>query len=34
MKGQLAGYEKDLSEFKDIYKRYTDQLIKVKVGET
>ena len=31
MKDQLKGMEKDLSEFKDIHKRYTDQLIKVKV---
>lgn len=31
MKDQLSSYEKDLGEFKDIYDRYTDQLIKVKV---
>lgn len=30
-KSQLKTWESDLKEFKDINKRYTDQLIKVKV---
>lgn len=30
-KSQLKTWENDLKEFKDINKRYTDQLIKVKV---
>ena len=31
LKQQLRGQEKDLEEFKDINRRYRDQLIKVKV---
>jgi DNA repair protein RAD50 len=31
LQSQLKGLESDLKEFKDIYKRYTDQLIQVKV---
>ncbi|KAI5117920.1 hypothetical protein M0805_001999 [Coniferiporia weirii] len=33
LKDQLKFLEKDLSEFKDTYKRYTDQLIKVKMSD-
>ena len=32
LKVQLGDFEKDLSEFKNINKRYTDQLIKVKAS--
>jgi len=31
MEKQLGGSKEDLVEFKDITKRYTDQLVKVKV---
>ncbi|OCB89866.1 hypothetical protein A7U60_g2895 [Sanghuangporus baumii] len=33
LKDQLRSMEKDLSEFKDTHKRYTDQLIKVKMSD-
>ncbi|KAH8114569.1 AAA domain-containing protein [Phellopilus nigrolimitatus] len=33
LKDQLKTLEKDLSEFKDINKRYTDQLVKVKMSD-
>ncbi|KII86927.1 hypothetical protein PLICRDRAFT_665598 [Plicaturopsis crispa FD-325 SS-3] len=32
-KAQLATWEEDLKEFKNINKRYTDQLLKVKISE-
>lgn len=32
LKDQLKGVEDDLGEFKNVYKMYTDQLIKVKVS--
>ena len=31
LREQLKVLEKDLAEFKDVYKRYADQLVKVKV---
>ena len=31
MKAQVKTVEEDLKQFKDIYKKYTDQLVKVKV---
>lgn len=30
-RAQLSTWESDLKEFKDVSKRYTDQLVKVKV---
>lgn len=31
LKAQLKSLENDLKEFKDVHKKYTDQLIRVKV---
>ncbi|KDR82825.1 hypothetical protein GALMADRAFT_112894 [Galerina marginata CBS 339.88] len=33
LKAQLKSLETDLKEFKDVYKKYTDQLIRVKVSD-
>ncbi|KJA21183.1 hypothetical protein HYPSUDRAFT_141004 [Hypholoma sublateritium FD-334 SS-4] len=33
LKAQLKSLENDLKEFKDVYKKYTDQLIRVKVSD-
>ncbi|CAA7261579.1 unnamed protein product [Cyclocybe aegerita] len=33
LKAQLKTLESDLKEFKDVYKKYTDQLIRVKVSD-